>query len=216
MKLPGSEVEHELQELFGTKKRAYAFYDKQMPDYLNPLMREFIARQEMLFISTADSRGECDSSFRSGLPGFVRVLDERTLIYPEIRGNGVMASLGNISENPHVGMLFVDFFESTVGLHVNGKAKMVENTALLDRPDLPEEVREYVEGEGGGRRPERWVAVEVEEAYIQCAKHVPLLAKLDKEVAWGTDNEVRKGGDYFRTKAAPRPWSARGVVSRGE
>ena len=122
VELPGSEGEHGLQERYGTKKRAYAFYNKQMLDHLNPLMREFIAEQEMLFIGTADSHGECDCSFRSGLPGFVRVLNEKTLIYPEIRGNGVMASLGNVSENEHIGMLFVDFCESTVGLHVNGQA----------------------------------------------------------------------------------------------
>lgn len=206
VELPGSEGEHGLQERYGTKKRAYAFYHKQMLDHLNPLMQEFIAQQEMLFIGTADSHGECDCSFRSGLPGFVRVLDEKTLIYPEIRGNGVMASLGNISENPHIGMMFIDFCESTVGLHVNGKAKTDENDALLERYDLPEEIREEITTEGG-RKPERWVVVEVEEAYIQCAKHIPLFKKLDKDVHWGTDNESRKGGDYFKAKRSPRPWS---------
>lgn len=205
--LPGSEGEHELQEFFSTKKRAYAFYHKQMLDHLNPLMQEFIAEQEMLFIGTADSRGECDCSFRSGLPGFVRVLDEKTLIYPEIRGNGVMASLGNVSENPHLGMMFVDFFESTVGLHVNGKARIVDNDEFLNRPNVPKEARDLIEEEKSGRRSERWVEVEVEEAYIQCAKHVPLLKKLDKEVHWGTDDEKRKGGDYFKAKISPRPWA---------
>lgn len=206
VELPGSGGEHELQERYGTKKRAYAFYKKQMLDHLNPLMREFIVEQELLFIGTADSHGECDCSFRSGLPGFVRVLDEKTLIYPEIRGNGIMASLGNISENQHIGMMFIDFFESTVGLHVNGEAQIIDNEELLERTDLPEELRWELEVEGG-RKPERWVMVEVEEAYIQCAKHIPLLKKLDKDVHWGTDNETRKGGDYFKAKRTPRPWS---------
>lgn len=208
-RVPGSTGEHELQERFGTQKRAYAFYNKQMLDHLNPLMREFVVRQEMVFIATADSRGECDCSFRSGLPGFVRILDEKTLVYPEYRGNGVMAGLGNISENPRVGMIFVDFFESTVGLHVNGQASIVENDKLVGFPKLVEEVRRDIAGEKGGRKPERWVVVEVEEAYIQCSKHVPLLKKLDKKIRWGTDNEARKGGDYFRAKVSPRSWSAR-------
>src|SRR5262249_1827317 len=91
--------------------------------------------------ATADSHGECDCSFRAGLPGFVHVLDAKTLIYPEYRGNGVLASLGNIAENPHIGMFLADFLQSTVGLHINGTAQTLENDALRRRPDLPEEVR---------------------------------------------------------------------------
>jgi uncharacterized protein len=107
--LPGSAEEHELQEKYGTTPRANAFYRNQLLNYLNPQMQLFIARQEMMFVGTADRHGESDVTFRAGLPGFVRVLAERTLAYPEYRGNGVMASLGNISENPNVALLFVDF-----------------------------------------------------------------------------------------------------------
>ena len=113
---PGSGGEHELQERFGTFKRAAAFYDKQMLDRLNPVMKEYIAKQEMVFIATADAHGECDTSFRAGPAGFVRVLDDRTVMYPEYRGNGVMASLGNMVENPHARLLFVDFLRDKVGL----------------------------------------------------------------------------------------------------
>ena len=93
-------------------------------------MKEFIANQEILFIATSDKHGECDCSFRFGKPGFVRALNDNYLVYPEYRGNGVLASQGNITENPHIGMIFVDFFASTVGLHVNGKAKVVEHEEL--------------------------------------------------------------------------------------
>ena len=58
----------------------------------------------------------------------------------------------------------------------------------------------------GGSRPERWMLVEVEEAYIHCSKHVPLLQKLRKDIHWGTDDEHDKGGDAFKAKACPRPW----------
>ena len=127
---PGSGGEHELQERFGNAKRANAFYDNQVLDHLTPEMREFIARMKMAFIATSDAHGECDSSFRAGPPGFMRVLDEKTVMWPEYKGNGVMASMGNISENPYVGLLMVDFFETAVGLHVNGKATIVENDAV--------------------------------------------------------------------------------------
>ena len=92
--MPGSHGEHHLQEQYGTRTRAEAFYKKQMLSYLNPHMRTFIARQEMFFLATADGHGECDVSFRAGELGFVHVLGEKILVYPEYRGNGVLASLG--------------------------------------------------------------------------------------------------------------------------
>ena len=127
----GSEGERILQKKVGSENKASAFYDKQMLDYLNPYMREFILKQEMVFIATADSKGECDCSFRAGKQGFVRVLNEKTLLYPEYRGNGVMASMGNILENPHIGMTFIDFFEHTIGLHVTGKQKLLKTMSYL-------------------------------------------------------------------------------------
>jgi predicted pyridoxine 5'-phosphate oxidase superfamily flavin-nucleotide-binding protein len=102
--------------VIGTSSRAAAFYANQILAHLNPLMREFIARQEMAFIATADAGGACDCSFRAGTPGFVQVLDDKTLAYPEYRGNGVLASVGNILENPQIGMIFLDYYQSTVGL----------------------------------------------------------------------------------------------------
>ncbi len=203
MKLPGSKGEHQAQEQSGTTHRALAFYDRQMLDHLNPLMWEFIARQEMVFVATADAHGECDCSFRAGLPGFVHVLNAKTLTYPEYRGNGVLASIGNILENPRIGMIFLDFFQSTVGLHINGTAKVLANQDLLSRPDIPPEIIEAIQTKGG-RRPEQWILVEVSEAYIHCSKHVPLLQKLDKKIHWGTDNMGHKGGDYFKAKPSPR------------
>ncbi|MFK4273538.1 pyridoxamine 5'-phosphate oxidase family protein, partial [Streptomyces milbemycinicus] len=100
----------------GTVDRADRFYDEQVLDHLNVRMREFIGRQEMFFLATSDRHGECDSTFRAGPPGFLRVLDARTVAYPEYRGNGVLASLGNIQENPHLGILMVDFFRDRIGL----------------------------------------------------------------------------------------------------
>jgi hypothetical protein len=78
----GSEGERILQKKVGSGNKASAFYDKQLLDYLNPYMREFILKQEMVFIATAGSKGECDCSFRAGKKGLVRVLDEKTLLYP--------------------------------------------------------------------------------------------------------------------------------------
>ena len=198
---PGSKGEHNLQRRYGAQDRAQAFYRKQMLITLNDDMRRYIEKQEMVFIATADSRGECDCSFRGGLPGFVRVLDEKRLVFPEYRGNGVMASLGNISENPHIGMWFGDFFDTAIGLHVNGKATIIENEELENWPNLPESVARDL-AVSDGRKAERWILVEVEEAYIHCSKHVPHLKKLEKAIHWGTDNDACKGGDFFRASAS--------------
>ena len=193
----GSEGERILQKKVGSENKASAFYDKQMLDYLNPYMRKFILKQEMVFIATADSKGECDCSFRAGKQGFVRILNEKMLLCPEYRGNGVMASMGNILENPHIGMTFIDFFENTIGLHVNGKAKIVENDELLADKTL-DGVANSIQEEGTA--PERWILITVEEAYIHCSKHIPRLKKLDKKIHWGTDKETHKGGDFFKAE----------------
>ena len=201
---PGSRGEHDLQERYGNQKRAEAFYTHQMLTYLNPQMRTFIARQEMFFLSTADGHGECDVSFRAGEAGFVHVLNEKILVYPEYHGNGVTASLGNIAENPHAALLFVDFIQDKVGLHVNGAARILSNEELLASPDFSEALRADL-AETGGRRPERWVLVTVEEAYIHCSKHIPRMEKVGEQVRqWGTDDVRAKGGDYFQAKSSPR------------
>jgi predicted pyridoxine 5'-phosphate oxidase superfamily flavin-nucleotide-binding protein len=101
-RLPGSPASRNLQDKSGTRQRAEQFHDRQVLDHLNPRMRSFVERQEMVFVATADGVGECDSSLRAGPPGFVQILDQQHLAWPEYRGNAVMASLGNITENPHV------------------------------------------------------------------------------------------------------------------
>jgi uncharacterized protein len=226
---PGSDGEHLLQRRLGTAERADRFYDEQVLDHLNIRMREFIGRQEMFFLATADRHGECDSTFRAGPPGFLRVLDARTLTYPEYRGNGVLASLGNIQENPHLGILMVDFLRDRIGLHVNGRARVVEDAAMrAAQPGLPVDPVP-------GRRAVVWVEVTVEEAYIHCAKHIPHLQKVPaqrraaaqgrhrgaggeaagehgrahdreqrREQDWGTDDVKRKGGDFFGAAAEGR------------
>ena len=199
MKKPGSKGEHNLQKEFQTEKRALAFYQNQLLNHLNPEMSRFIVEQEFVFISTADSKGECDASFRAGHAGFVEVLDEKTLIFPEYRGNGILASMGNISENPHIGIVFIDFYQSSIGLHVNGKAEIFSNEDLESDPAPSGKIKMALKT-SGPRKPISWIKVRVEEAYIHCSKHIPLMQKRDKKIHWGTDDEKLKGGDFFNAK----------------
>lgn len=192
----GSNGEKELQKKFNTEDSAEAFYKFQMINYLTSEMIEFISHQEMLFISTADKLGNCDCSFRYGKKGFIKVVNENYLIYPEYKGNGVNASLGNIIENPHIGMLLIDFYEKGVGLHINGEATLCETVQL----DSLFKGSVLLGALNEDSYAQRWVVVEVEEAYIHCSKHIPFLEKVEKKNEWGPDGLRMKGGDVFKVK----------------
>src|SRR5258705_911881 len=97
--LPGSDGEHALQAKYASEDRANTFYAHQVLNFLAPRMREFISRQEFMFVGTADRHCECDCSPRFGEPRFIHVLGNKHLLYPEYPVNGVFASLWNISEN---------------------------------------------------------------------------------------------------------------------
>jgi uncharacterized protein len=109
-----------------------------------------------------------------------------------------MASLGNIIENPHIGLMFIDFFEHYIGLHVNGKASILEN-GQLSLLKMTEKIKKDIK-EKEGNRPERWVMIKVDEAYIHCSKHIPKLKKMDKKIYWGTDDGKQKNGNFFKAK----------------
>jgi predicted pyridoxine 5'-phosphate oxidase superfamily flavin-nucleotide-binding protein len=92
--------------------------------------RAFIQRCPMFFIATADAQGHPDCSYKGGLPGFVRVLDDRTLAIPDYDGNGMYRTWGNVIVNPHVGLLFLDF-EKPKRIRVNGTAQVRGDDPLL-------------------------------------------------------------------------------------
>jgi predicted pyridoxine 5'-phosphate oxidase superfamily flavin-nucleotide-binding protein len=94
--------------------------------------RAFIERCRMFFLATADSDGQPDCSYKGGMPGFVRVTDEHTLVIPDYDGNGQYRSWGNVLVNPRVGLLFIDF-ETPKRLRVNGTAAV-----SYDDPSLAE------------------------------------------------------------------------------
>ena len=197
----GSPHEIRLQREFGTQTRAQAFYRNQVLGSLNPEMMVFIAQQRMVFVASSDASGSADCSPRFGPPGFVRILRDGSLCWPEYRGNGVLATVANIENNPQLALLFVDFERAKIGLHVNGRARLRSNEHMVDHPHRTPLV-EADTAVRGGRHPECWVLMEVEEAYIHCSKHIPLMRVLtqDEEVHWGSDDTQHKGGDYFRAR----------------
>ncbi|MDR7335991.1 pyridoxamine 5'-phosphate oxidase family protein [Roseateles asaccharophilus] len=92
--------------------------------------RAFIQACCMFFVASADAQGRPDCSYKGGLPGFVRVLDEHTLAFPDYDGNGMYRSWGNVAVNPQVGLLFIDF-EKPRRLRVNGSARIAAVDPLM-------------------------------------------------------------------------------------
>lgn len=119
--------------------------------------RAFIAHSPFVLVATADARGRCDVSPKGDAPGFVLVLDERTLVIPDRPGNKRFDGMRNVLENPHAGLIFlVPGREET--LRVNGRARIARDAPLLERMAVQ------------GKRPEVALVVEVEECFLHCAK----------------------------------------------
>lgn len=120
----------ELQDLRETRPLADRLNQVTIRTAFTDEDRSFIQRSPMFFIATADAQGRPDCSYKGGLPGFVRVVDDCTLAIPDYDGNGMYRTWGNVLVNPHVGLLFLDF-EQPKRIRVNGTAKLSESDPLL-------------------------------------------------------------------------------------
>ena len=112
-----------LQDIRETRPLADRLEQVTVHDTFTPEDRAFIASRPMVFVATADAQGRPECSYKGGMPGFVRVLDDRTLAFPDYDGNGMYRSWGNVMVNPSVGLLFVDF-ETPKRIRVNGTARI--------------------------------------------------------------------------------------------
>ena len=120
----------QLQQKFDTGRIAGMMDKRGVTDTISEHDKQFIEARDMFFLATGDSEGNLNCSYRGGDPGFVRVLDEHTLAFPNYDGNGMFLSMGNVVQNGNVGMLFVDF-EGQHRMRVNGAATIDENDPLL-------------------------------------------------------------------------------------
>jgi predicted pyridoxine 5'-phosphate oxidase superfamily flavin-nucleotide-binding protein len=112
-----------LQRRFDSERLADRIEERLLRDHVDADNKAFIERLDMFFLATADADGRPNCSYKGGDPGFVRVLDPKTLAFPCYDGNGMFLSMGNLGENAAVGMLFIDF-ESPKRVRVNGQARI--------------------------------------------------------------------------------------------
>lgn len=124
---------------------------------LNALTRQFIEKASFALLATSNREGRLDVSPRGDPAGFVRILDDETLLVPERPGNRIADTLMNVLANPRVGLLFI---VPGVGetFRVNGRATLTNDKSLLE-PCTVE-----------GKAPKVGILVDVEEAYTHCSK----------------------------------------------
>ena len=129
-----SDIYHEgnrrLQDQFDTRRLADRLDEAIVQDSIMPSDKDFIERLDMFFIATVDERGHANCSYKAGDPGFVHVLDEHTLAFPNYDGNGMYLTMGNILTTRQVGLLFIDF-ENQKRMRLNGEATLHRDDPLM-------------------------------------------------------------------------------------
>ena len=144
----------QVTELYGEPVEAVV---SKIIDHLDDHCRDFIARSPFVLVATADELGNCDVSPKGGAPGFVSVLDRKRLAVPDAPGNRLTYSLRNVIAGGRVGLLFlIPGLEET--LRVNGRGWLTRDADVLE-PLAAE-----------ARPPKVAIGVEVEEAFLHCAK----------------------------------------------
>jgi predicted pyridoxine 5'-phosphate oxidase superfamily flavin-nucleotide-binding protein len=130
-----NEGSRRLQERFDTRRLADRIDERIVRPTIDEEDRAFIESCDMVFVATADDEGKPQCSYKGGDPGFVRVLDERTIAFPSYDGNGTYLTGGNLLVNPQIGLLFIDF-EQRRRVRLNGIASVADDDPLL--ADYPE------------------------------------------------------------------------------
>jgi hypothetical protein len=148
------ETEEQLRTGFG---RVHPLALAKSRPALDKYSRQFIGLSPFLVIATADASGKADVSPRGDPPGFVFIIDDRTILIPDRPGNNRLDTMANILSNPNVACLFfIPGFEDT--LRLNGRARITNDASLLKNCSV------------NGREPRTGILIEIEEVFLHCAK----------------------------------------------
>ena len=144
-----------LQDRFDTRRLADRLQDLVRARWTLEEARALIEAAPMFFLATADRDGRPQCSYKGGAPGFVQILGPMALCFPCYDGNGMYLSMGNVLDNPHVQLLFVDF-EHPARVRVSGRATITDEPSLVGRyPGAQFAVR-----------------VEVDEVFPNCPRYI--------------------------------------------
>ncbi len=150
-----------LQAQFGTEKMADRIEELACHTTFDEDAKCFIEQSEMFFLTTIDDKGRPTVSFKGGRAGFVKVLDAETLLFPSYDGNGMFLSMGNITGNPQIGMLFISF-ERPHRIRVQGTASISQDPTLLAHYQEADFV----------------VTVKLSELWQNCPRYIPQMQKI--------------------------------------
>ena len=156
------EGSRQLQDAHDTRRIADRIDELLVADSIGPGEKAWIESADMFFLATADEQGRPTVSYKGGDPGFVRVVDERTIAWPNYDGNGMYLSMGNTLRNAHVGLLFIDFQEPS-RMRVHGEASLHDDDPLLG--EWPE--AQFV------------VRVAVREVFPNCPRYIHRMEKVE-------------------------------------
>jgi len=152
-----------LQDRFDTRRLADRLEERLVTSTIDEEDKQFIESRDMFFLATVDGHGFPSCSYKGGDPGFVRVVDERTLAFPNYDGNGMYVSMGNVRQTSQVGMLFIDW-EHPKRLRLNGEATLAEEDPLI--ASFPE--AQFI------------VRVKVREVFANCPRYIHRLKLIER------------------------------------
>jgi predicted pyridoxine 5'-phosphate oxidase superfamily flavin-nucleotide-binding protein len=151
-----------LQERFETVKLADAVKANIVTSEIGDEHRGFIESRDMFFLTTIDHRGFPTCSYKGGSPGFIKVIDSKTIAFPSFDGNGMFLSMGNITLNNKIGMLLIDF-ETPHRIRIHGEASITPNDPLL---------QEFIGAE-------LVIRVNIVDIFINCPRYIHRYQRLD-------------------------------------
>jgi predicted pyridoxine 5'-phosphate oxidase superfamily flavin-nucleotide-binding protein len=155
----------EIQDRFDTRRLADVIGSRTVHEVITEGDRNFIERMDMFFIASEGANGMLDCSYKGGEPGFVKVLDETTVAFPNYDGNGQYMTTGNILETGRVGMLFVDF-QNQWRMRLNGTASIDFDDPLKE--EWPE--AQFV------------VRVKAQEVFPNCPRYIHRMEMVERSV----------------------------------
>ena len=168
------EQHRKLQDDFGTRKMADRVEELVCRTEFDDDVKAFVESAEMFFLSTIDHQGRPTVSFKGGDAGFVKIIDSTTLIFPSYDGNGMFFSMGNISENSNVGLLFISFTAPD--------RRRIQGTASISKD--PNLLAHYKEADFV-------VTVKLSEYWVNCPRYIPKMEKVrDSRYVPRTDCET--------------------------
>jgi PPOX class probable FMN-dependent enzyme len=147
----------------------------KVKDHLEPYVRKFIERSPFAIMSSSNAAGDCDASPKGGKPGWIKVLDDRTLLVPDVGGNRLFQSYENFESNPKAGLLFL-IPGSDITVRVNGRITVEERSQLEARNVAPETLMS-----DDNTKIVQGMVLQIDEAYFHCPRSLQFAG------LWDTD-----------------------------